>query len=107
MTEIKLRCDTLHIRLEADQHAGDKSICAAISATVSNLINVLEYEQEHRRVKDLRWDVQDGRCCIEATAFPKYTDRFGGITDFVRVSLEAFAENYKKHIKLDVYVGER
>lgn len=107
MTEIKLQIDPLHLRLDANRHAGDRIICMACSVTVSNLINILENEEEHLRLQALNWRVGDGYCEIEATAYPMNKERFEAIQDYVRISLEALAEDHKEHIKLDVYVGER
>ena len=105
MTDINIVSTDTGIELTADNHAGNKVICAVCSANCCNLINILEKELDDGHLDYLRWDVRDGYCRIEAETIPKHKERFKAIVDTVMIGFNALAENYPKHIKVKSMEG--
>ena len=102
MTEVKIKTTDTTIDIAADNHAGQKVICAVCSATVCNLINILEKEQDDRHLEYLRWDVSSGHSRIEAKTLPEFITRFEAIVDTVVIAFKSLAEHYPEHIKVSI-----
>ena len=98
MTDIRLRFTETDLLLEADEHAGDKIICAVASDNVCNLINILRHDKY--KLITFEWNADSGHTRVYAEVKPEYKERFIAIEDMIRIAFDALAERYPDYIKV-------
>lgn len=102
MTDVDIITTYSGIELTANNHAGNRVICAVCSANICNMINALEKELDDDHLEYLRWDVEKGYSRVEAKVKPEHHDRFEGICEVITIGFKALAAEYPKQVQVTV-----